>query len=324
MIFALTGNLNSGKSTLAQYLKEDFGFNIVNLFEEFAGQHCNDADKLVQHKHYFSIDNKPKVIAILSLWLDRMKGDWKQHYVLYPLPLDQDYEHLIDKYNVLIFSVQAPTLDRFTRFSKQQPEVPLQEFLALDDICTYGSMNDNSLKITKTFVNSGESIDKFYSQLKLFNFKNNELVRPLWDTYFLRMCEIIASRSNCMKRSVGCVIVNDHRIVSTGYNGTPFGMENCSEGGCERCNTMTPSGVGLEECLCIHAEQNAVIEAGRAKCIGGTIYVNLSPCLTCSKSIIQAGIKRIVFNRKYIQEIAEKFWKKYEGQVEVVQHSILI
>ena len=79
-------------------------------------------------------------------------------------------------------------------------------------------------------------------------------MRPKWDTYFLRMTEIVASRSNCMKRLVGCVIVNDMRIVSTGYNGTPFGMENCSDGGCHRCNSMTPSGVGLEECLCIHAE----------------------------------------------------------------------
>ncbi len=148
---------------------------------------------------------------------------------------------------------------------------------------------------------------------------NENLVRPCWDVYFLRMAEIVASRSNCMKRLVGCVIVNDLRIVSTGYNGTPFGMENCKDGGCQRCNSMCPSGVGLEECLCIHAEQNAVIEAGRSKCIGGTVYVNLSPCLTCSKSIIQAGVKRIVFSRKYIQPIAEQFWKKYEGQVEVVQ-----
>lgn len=77
-----------------------------------------------------------------------------------------------------------------------------------------------------------------------------------------------------MKRLVGCVIVNDKRIVSTGYNGTPFGMPNCKDGGCERCNKMTPSGVGLEECLCIHAEQNAVIEAGRAKCNGGIIPIS--------------------------------------------------
>ena len=118
------------------------------------------------------------------------------------------------------------------------------------------------------------------------------------------------------------MIVNDLRIVSTGYNGTPFGCTNCNEGGCERCNSMAQSGQRLDECLCIHAEENAVIEAGRAKANGGTIYVTLSPCLTCSKSVIQAGIKRIVYNRVYNMPVAEEFLAKYKGIVEVVQMSI--
>ena len=131
------------------------------------------------------------------------------------------------------------------------------------------------------------------------------MVRPKWDTYFLRLAEVVATRSNCMKRAVGAVIVNDYRIVSTGYNGTPFGCTNCKEGGCKRCNDNEASGVNLDSCLCIHAEENAVIEAGRAKANGGTIYVTLSPCLTCAKSVVQAGIKRIVYNRKYTMEIAD-------------------
>jgi len=75
-----------------------------------------------------------------------------------------------------------------------------------------------------------------------------------------------------MKRAVGAVIVNDLRIVSTGYNGTPFGSLNCNEGGCERCNANVPSGQALDACLCIHAEENAVIEAGRAKAKDGTLF----------------------------------------------------
>lgn len=138
-----------------------------------------------------------------------------------------------------------------------------------------------------------------------FNITNNDLVRPQWDTYFLRLAEVVATRSNCMKRGVGAVIVNDFRIVSTGYNGTPFGSVNCNEGGCERCNSFVASGAKLDECLCIHAEENAVIESGRAKANGGTIYVTLSPCLTCAKTIIQAGIKRIVYSRLYSMPVAD-------------------
>lgn len=148
------------------------------------------------------------------------------------------------------------------------------------------------------------------------------MIRPKWDTYFLRLAEVVATRSNCMKRAVGAVIVNDLRIVSTGYNGTPFGCDNCSEGGCPRCNALVASGQRLDECLCIHAEENAVIEAGRAKANGGTIYVTLSPCLTCSKSIIQAGIKRVIYNREYNMPAATEFWKKYEGQVEFIRKEL--
>jgi len=131
----------------------------------------------------------------------------------------------------------------------------------------------------------------------------------------------VATRSNCMKRCVGAVIVNDLRIVSTGYNGTPFGSLNCNEGGCERCNSNQPSGTALDACLCIHAEENAVIEAGRAKAKDGTIYVTLSPCLTCAKSVVQAGIKRIVYNRTYPMKIADDFLRSMK-HVEVVQMSL--
>ena len=90
-----------------------------------------------------------------------------------------------------------------------------------------------------------------------------------------------------MKRAVGCVIVNtDLRVVATGYNGTPAGATNCNEGGCQRCNSNTVSGVGLDECICIHAEENAVIEGGRSKTKGGTAYVTTFPCLNCTKSLI--------------------------------------
>ena len=197
--------------------------------------------------------------------------------------------------------------------------------MALDDHVNFSLSSERNVKVVRTFINNEESLDLFFLALSSkglldlihveYNFTNDELIRPKWDTYFLRLAEVVATRSNCMKRAVGAVIVNDLRIVSTGYNGTPFGSLNCNQGGCQRCNSNTPSGVGLDECLCIHAEENAVIEAGRAKANGGTIYVTLSPCLTCSKTVVQAGIKRIVYNRKYTMASADAFLDKLKGQV---------
>jgi dCMP deaminase len=125
--------------------------------------------------------------------------------------------------------------------------------------------------------------------------------RPGWDEYFMEIAQVVAKRSNCSRRQVAAVIVKDNHLLATGYNGTPRGVRNCFDGGCPRCAGKTPSGKGLDECLCVHAEQNAICQAARygLNVAGGTIYVTLSPCLTCAKLIVNAGISRVVYGGDY-------------------------
>ncbi|MFN8006166.1 MAG: dCMP deaminase family protein [Terriglobia bacterium] len=125
--------------------------------------------------------------------------------------------------------------------------------------------------------------------------------RPDWDEYFMKIAQVASMRSNCLKRKVGAVIVRDRRIVSTGYNGTPRGTRNCNEGGCPRCNSLASSGTKLEECLCSHAEENAITQAAYhgVSVKEGTIYTTFAPCLMCSKMIINCGIVEVVFNVDY-------------------------
>ena len=118
-------------------------------------------------------------------------------------------------------------------------------------------------KLTLTIVNNFENLKDFLKEIENTNFADKEFLRPQWDTYFMRIAHQTSLRSNCMKRNVGAVIVVQNRIVSTGYNGTPSVSKNCNEGGCERCNSNTKGGKGLDECICIHAEENAIIESGR-------------------------------------------------------------
>ena len=146
----------------------------------------------------------------------------------------------------------------------------------------------------------------FHKSLRDFQFNNKELIRPSFDTYFLRLAELAASRANCMKRGNGAIITKDCRVVSTGYNGTAFGLRNCNEGGCGRCNDNPVQGVDLDKCLCLHAEESAVIEAGRPRTMGGTIYTTSFPCQLCTKIIIQAGIVRIVFNKNYDSTLSKE------------------
>ena len=125
--------------------------------------------------------------------------------------------------------------------------------------------------------------------------------RPSWDEYFMEIAHVVSKRSNCLRRSVGAVVMKDNHILSTGYNGTPRGVRNCFAGGCARCAGEAASGTHLEECRCTHAEQNAICQAA---CYGnsiadGTLYVTISPCLTCAKLIINAGIREVVYGGDY-------------------------
>jgi len=155
----------------------------------------------------------------------------------------------------------------------------------------------------KTIVNDDqpENLDKKVDQLLQELQVEKKKTRPDWDEYFMNIAKVVASRSNCMKRHVAAVIVKDKRIISTGYNGTPRGVTNCSEGGCPRCNQFVEGGTRLDECLCSHGEENAIVQAAYhgINIKDASLYTTFAPCLMCTKMIINAGIKEVVYNIDY-------------------------
>lgn len=134
------------------------------------------------------------------------------------------------------------------------------------------------------------------------------MARPSWDEYFMSLAHLAATRSTCVRRQVGAVVVKDRMVLSTGYNDTPRGLRNCGDGGCVRCLSDAPPGSALEACLCLHAEQNAIVQAAYhgVALAGGTIYCTHQPCLTCAKLIINAGLVRIVYDEPYPDPLAEQ------------------
>ncbi|GMQ57682.1 cytidine/deoxycytidylate deaminase family protein [Vallitalea sediminicola] len=137
-------------------------------------------------------------------------------------------------------------------------------------------------------------------------------MRPSWDEYFMDIVEIIKGRSTCLRRKVGAVIVKDRRILTTGYNGAPSGCKHCAEVGCLRQQMNIPSGQRHELCRASHAEQNAIVQAAMhgVSIDGGTIYVTDQPCVICSKLIINAGLKRVVFKGSYPDELSMELLKE--------------
>lgn len=224
-----------------------------------------------------------------------------------------------------MISVDAPVSTRWNRFKNRcipsacrrldvtnssrcaannLPPPSLEEFVLRNDAHQYAPETGIGALFHRAqlkLLNSTTSISSLKSALRSLDLTNEARLRPSWDQYFMRLADLAAHRSNCMKRRVGCVIVREKRVISTGYNGTPRGMTNCNEGGCPRCNNSARTGVDLSTCLCLHAEENALLEAGRDR-IGETaiLYCNTCPCLTCSVKITQVGISEVVYNQGYL------------------------
>jgi len=144
-------------------------------------------------------------------------------------------------------------------------------------------------------------------------------MRPSWDQYFMEIATQVATRSTCLRRHVGAVIVRNKRILTTGYNGAPRGMAHCEQVGCLREKLGIPSGQRQEICRGLHAEQNAIIQAALygISIEGGTIYVTHQPCITCAKMIINAGIRRVVYREPYPDELARQMLDEANVSLEV-------
>ena len=136
--------------------------------------------------------------------------------------------------------------------------------------------------------------------------------RPDNDTYFMRMAELVATRSTCLRRKVGAVIVKEKRVLTTGYNGAPRGLAHCEDVGCLREQNNIASGTRHELCRGVHAEQNAVIQAAYfgVSITGGTIYSTTFPCVLCAKILINAGISEVVYMDDYVDELSMKILKE--------------
>ena len=137
--------------------------------------------------------------------------------------------------------------------------------------------------------------------------------RPEWDEYFMMMAVLTSTRSTCLRRRVGAVIVKDKHIIATGYNGAPRGLSHCTDTGkCIREELNIPSGERHELCRALHAEQNAIIQAATLgqSIEGATIYITTQPCIICAKMIINSGIKRIVIKEGYPDKVAVEMLKE--------------
>jgi dCMP deaminase len=208
-----------------------------------------------------------------------------------------------------LIRVDAPLQTRFERTVARRREndpMTFEAFVALETREASGDPMSQNLdeveKLADEILVNDSSLEELRPKIDVMVSRLlTTTQRPGWDQYFMDIARVVASRSNCMKRKVAAVIVLDKRIISTGYNGTPRGTKNCNEGGCPRCNNLATSGTGLDECLCSHGEENAIVQASYhgVSLKDATIYSTFAPCLMCAKMIINSGIREVVYNLDY-------------------------
>jgi len=242
--------------------------------------------------------------------LDFVTKRWKERWVTTDIHTEAILDKLFRRPFFILVSVDAPVSVRWKRFQTRlqkskssSTSYNLEDFLLQSDNHLYNP-NTGLLPLisraTIRLLNTSSDLAHLYATLGKLDLTNEDRLRPNWDHYFMQLASLAAQRSNCMKRRVGCVLVREKRVIATGYNGTPRGLKNCGEGGCPRCNDGQGSGVSLASCLCLHAEENALLEAGRERIReGAVLYCDTCPCLTCSIKICQVGITEVIYSFSY-------------------------
>ncbi|KAM6483350.1 cytidine deaminase-like protein [Trichoderma sp. SZMC 28011] len=331
MLVGICGSICSGKKTVAQYLVEHHGFKHLYLQPPAS---VSDQDATDESNSFpgsgsaafagvtaaiNGTETSSYVFATAEDLLDFVTRRWRSRFVTTDIPTEKVLDVFIRRPFFLLISIDAPLTVRWRRFQQrsknpEQSTISLEEFVTQNDLHLYDphtGLQPLISRATVRLLNTSSSLAHLYATLGKLDIPNPDRMRPGWDTYFMALASLAAQRSNCMKRRVGCVLVGrERRVISTGYNGTPRGLRNCAEGGCPRCNEGSSSGVGLATCLCIHAEENALLEAGRERIREGSVlYCDTCPCLTCSIKICQVGIAEVVYAHGYSMdtETAEVF-----------------
>lgn len=333
MLIGLIGKNAAGKTTAAEHLKSK-GFYYYSLSDTLR-EEAQRAGIFPSRDNLVKIGNElrkrfgPGILSTMAL--EKIKSD--RNYVVDSIRNPEEARVLKRQANAVLFFIDAQENTRFERIKargRQGDPRTFDEFLSAEEKEAQNSDEamqniEGTIKLADKKIENNSTIDEFRKKidqsLEPEKTTTPSFERPDWDQYFIDVAKTVATRSNCVKRKVAAVIVKEKRIISTGYNGTPRGVKNCNEGGCPRCNSFADSGTKLEECVCSHGEENAIVQASfhGVAISGSTIYTTFCPCLMCSKMIINAGIKRVVYNEEYpLNETAQKILK--EAKIELTQH----
>ncbi|KAI7134914.1 deoxycytidylate deaminase [Hortaea werneckii] len=316
MLIGICGGICAGKHSIQDFLVREHDFTPLHLSRtETPGIEKSASGSTVPTGDSSQPNGtrNSQTFATAEALVDHATKNWQANFVTTSIYDETIVEALAHRPFFILVHIDAPISIRWQRFRDRCATASLtppslEQFVLRNDEQLYGPSGLAALasRAQIKLLNSTTSLGHLHDSLRSLNLTDQSRIRPAWDHYFMTLASLAARRSNCMRRQVGCVLVREKRVMSTGYNGTPRNVTNCNDGGCPRCNNAASSkgGLALSTCLCIHAEENALLEAGRERIGGGAVlYCNTCPCLTCSIKIVQVGITEVVYSQSYYMDV---------------------
>lgn len=326
MIIGVTGFFCSGKDTMASILERK-GFSHISL-SDMIREELRRRGMELTIPNLTAVGNElrrhfgPGILGQRALECMDFARNWVVSSIRHPAEL----EALRTRPDFVMVFIEASRRVRYERSlarGREGDPISFAQFAAEEERQMRPSGGDPAAQalaacreLADVRLENDSTREEFHEKVVEFTGRalfDYFLPRPNWDEYFMMMAEVAAMRGNCIKRRVGAVIVLDKQILSTGYNGTPKGIRNCCEGGCPRGAGVADSGAALSECLGVHAEENAIIQAAAhgVAIRGGVLYCTLCPCSYCAKSIINAGIKEVVYRETYaMDDVTRKLFEE--------------
>lgn len=308
MIIGITGTSCSGKDTVARYLK-DKNFKHYSLSDvirlEAKSRGINPTrENQIQLGNELRKHFGPSVLAVRTLAMLE-EGN---NYVLSSVRNLGEIEALKRRSDFHLIFLDALQEIRFERAKKRGSSKDIktfEEFKKEDVLESDGDRESQQIakckeKADSVIINNG-SLQKLYKEiaLVLHRAKNK---RPGWDEYFLEISRAVAKRATCDRGRSGCVIAKDRKMLSTGYVGAPAGLPHCDDVGHLLKTIIHENGKNSQHCVrTSHAEENAIVQAARdgVSLKNSTLYCKMEPCARCAMMIINAGIKKVVCQKRY-------------------------
>jgi len=327
MIIGLTGSMAAGKGTIADFLIQR-GFQHYSV-EYFLIQELKKRGMIVNKDNLngvykeMQVENGKEYVIDTLYELAKKTG---KDSVIESLNCVEEIELLKLKQNCFIVALDAAAHIRYERAMNKESEagmMSLDEFLEAEDrekvmecvkLADFAIINEGTIAELK--VKLSEAIEKFEGKEK----------RPSWDEYFMEICKAVAKRATCDRGKSGCVIVKDKRLLVTGYVGSPKGIPHCDEVGHQMKTIVHEDGTRTQHCVrTTHAEQNAICQAAMVgiPIDGGILYCKMTPCSTCAKMIINAGIKKVICEKKYhAGKESEELFSQARIEIEFLEDTI--